>query len=179
MSHNLDKELYIKVAEALLFCAGRSVRPEELVKLCNGLTLQEAREIFEGLIKKYSDSGVRINKVAGGFRMETCEEVAPYLKKFFSKKGIKWTRSLMETLAIIAYFQPITRAEISAKRGGVDPSGSIKTLIERGFVKIVGRKNIPGRPLLYGTTEFFLEYFGLESLKDLPPLEELKRLSGK
>ncbi len=177
MSHNPDKELYTKVAEAMLFCAGRAVKPEELAKICEGLSLKEAREIFESLQEKYSQGGIRINRVAGGFRMETVEEVSPYLKKFLAKKGFKWTKSLLETLAIIAYFQPITRAEIAAKRGGVDPSGSIRTLIERGFIKIVGKKDIPGRPLLYGTTQFFLEYFGLNSLKDLPPLEELKKLA--
>ena len=178
MSHSPEKALYIKVAEAMLFCAGRAVKPEELVRVCEGLTLREAKEIFETLLKEYSERGIRIAKVAGGFRMETVPEVSPYLKKFLSPRGFKWTRSLMETLAIIAYFQPITRAEISAKRGGIDASSSIKALIERGFVKVVGKKDTPGRPLLYGTTDFFLEYFGLNSLKDLPPLDELKKLVG-
>jgi len=172
------REFYKKIAEGMLFCAGRSVKPEELTKLCKGLTLNESKKIFEELMEKYSDSGIRIRRVANGYRMETIEEIAPYLKKFLDKKNsLKWTQALLETLAIIAYFQPITKAEISAKRGGIDSTGAIRTLIERGLVKIVGKKNVPGRPLLYGTTEFFLEYFGLNSLKDLPPLEELKKLA--
>ncbi len=111
--------------------------------------------------------------------MESNPEVSEYLKKFFQPRSFRWTKPLLETLAIVAYFQPITRAEISAKRGGVEVSPHLKTLLERGFIKVVGRKAIPGRPALYGTTTYFLEYFGLNSLQDLPPLEELEKLLMK
>ena len=139
----------------------------------------EVEAILWELQIEYKRRGINVKEVAEGYRVETAPEVAEYVKKLFQPRGMKWTSSLLETLAIIAYFQPITRAEISARRGGVDVSSALKTLLERGMIKIVGKKEIPGRPLLYGTTEFFLEYFCLESLKDLPPLEELKRLSGK
>ncbi len=172
-----DRNFYKKVIEAVLFCAGRSVKVNEFITLFEKeLSSKEIEGLLEELQKEYEGRGVRILPVAGGFRVESDPEVALYLKKFFQPRSFRWTKPLLETLAIIAYFQPITRAEISAKRGGVEVSPHIKTLLERGFVKVVGRKEVPGRPALYGTTNYFLEYFGLNSLKDLPPLEELEKL---
>lgn len=174
-----EKKFYKKVIEALLFCAGRSLKIKEISKICDYIPPKKVKEIIEELQKEYTDRGMVIKEIAGGYRIETNPEVAEYLKKFLNPKDFKWTKPLLETLAIIAYFQPITRAEISAKRGGIDTSGTLKILLEKGFIKVVGRKNTPGRPLLYGTTRFFLEYFGLNSLKDLPPIDELKKLTGK
>lgn len=175
-----DRSFYKKVIEAILFCAGRAVKVKELLALFeNQLSQRELEDILEELKRDYEFRGVRILPVAGGFRVESSQEVSEYLKKFFQPKSFKWTKPLLETLAIIAYFQPITRAEISAKRGGVEVSPHIKTLLERGFIRVVGRKAVPGRPALYGTTTYFLEYFGLNSLQDLPPLEELEKLMLK
>ena len=171
--------LYKKVIEALLFCSGKPVKLKELSKVCDDLPISDVKYIIEELKKEYQGRGIKLTEVAGGYRFETASEVSDYLKRYFKPKGFKWSKALLETLAIIAYFQPITRAEVSAKRGGVDVSGSIKVLIEKGFVEVAGKKDVPGRPLLYKTTDYFLEYFGLKSLKDLPPLEELKKLVGK
>jgi segregation and condensation protein B len=172
-----DKGFYKKVIEALLFCAGRSLKAKEISEICDKLPVSEVKKIVEELKADYSDRGLRISEVAEGYRIETIPEVSDYLKKLLKPRKFKWTKALLETLAIIAYFQPITRAEISAKRGGVDVSSSLKILLENDFIEVVGRKPVPGRPALYGTTKFFLEYFGLKSLNDLPPIEELKNLS--
>lgn len=172
-----DQKFYKKVIEALLFCAGRSLKLKEISEICDKLPIDEVRKILEELKNDYSERGIRLAEVAEGYRMETIPESAEYLKKLLKPKKFRWTKALLETLAIIAYFQPITRAEISAKRSGVDVSSSLRVLLENDFIEIVGRKNLPGRPVLYGTTKFFLEYFGLKSLDDLPPLEELKKLS--
>lgn len=171
------KDFYKKVIEGILFCAGRSVSLKELSRICDNLPKEEIMEILNELKTDLKDRAFRLKEVAHGYRVETVPEVSDYLKNFFKTKNFRWTKALLETLAIIAYFQPITKAEISAKRGGVDVTGSLKTLLENNFIKIVGRKEIPGRPLLYGTTPFFLEYFGLKSLKDLPPIEELRKLA--
>ncbi len=172
-----DKFFYKKVIEALLFCSGKSLTVKKISKICDGLPVHEVKVIIEELRKDYSDRGIKISEVAEGYRMETIPEVADYIKRLLKPKKFRWTKTLLETLAIIAYFQPITRAEISAKRGGIDVASSLRILLENGFIEIVGRKPTPGRPALYGTTRFFLEYFGLKSLKDLPPIEELKKLS--
>ncbi|NPA39564.1 MAG: SMC-Scp complex subunit ScpB [Thermodesulfobacteria bacterium] len=172
----MEQKKYKKVIEALLICGGKPLKLKEISKICDDLPLELVRKIIEELKEEYKDRGVQLVEVAGGFRMESNPEVASYLKRLFKPKGFKWTKPLLETLAIIAYFQPITRAEISAKRGGVDVSGSIKVLLEKGFIEVAGRKEVPGRPILYRTSKFFLEYFGLKSVSDLPPLEELKKL---
>ncbi|MFN3505207.1 MAG: SMC-Scp complex subunit ScpB [Caldimicrobium sp.] len=173
-----DKRNYFKkVIEAILFCAGKPLKIKEILDIIEKkLSAEEVLNILEELQREYAGRGLRIAQVAGGFRVESAPEVAPYLKKLFPSQGIKWSKPLLETLAIIAYFQPITKAEISAKRGGVEVSPLIKTLLEKNFIRIIGRKPIPGRPLLYGTTSFFLEYFGLKSLEDLPPLSELEKI---
>jgi len=169
-----------KVIEALLFCAGRPVKVRELATFFKDLlSVAEIEELLEELQRDYVERGVKIFPVAGGFRVESDPEVGDYLRRFFQPKTFKWSKALLETLAIIAYFQPITRAEISAKRGGVEVSPYLKVLLEKGLIKVVGRKPIPGRPALYGTTPFFLEYFGLNSLQDLPPLEEIEKLMPK
>ena len=172
-----DSNFYKKVIEALLFCAGRSLKLKEISNVCDGIPVSEVKKILEELKKDYSERGIRVVEVAEGYRIETIPEVAQYIKSLLKPKKFRWTKALLETLAIIAYFQPITRAEISAKRGGVNVGSSLKVLLENGFIEVVGRKNLPGRPALYGTTKFFLEYFGLKSLEELPPLEELKKLS--
>lgn len=171
-----EKNFYKKVIEGILFCAGRSVTLKELSQICDNLPKEKVVEILNELKIDLKDRAFRLREVAHGYRVETVPEVSDYLRSFLKTKTFRWTKALLETLAIIAYFQPITKAEISAKRGGVDVTGALRTLLENNFIRVVGRKEIPGRPLLYGTTLFFLEYFGLKSLDDLPSLEDLKNL---
>jgi segregation and condensation protein B len=120
--------------------------------------------------------GIQIVQVAGGYRLVTKQEYGPWLKRMDkAKTAQKLSRSALESLAIIAYKQPLVRSEIEEIRG-VETSGVLRTLCERKLVRIVGRKDVPGRPIMYGTTKFFLEHFGLQDLTQLPPLREFKEL---
>jgi segregation and condensation protein B len=120
--------------------------------------------------------GLRLAEVAGGFRLLTKQEYAGWIKRLDkSRSTAKLSRSALESLAIIAYKQPIVRSEIEEIRG-VETSGVVRTLLERKLVRIVGRKEVPGRPIMYGTTKYFLEHFGLNDLSQLPPLREFKEL---
>ncbi len=167
-----------KALEAILLAAGGPVRPGELKEVWPGVEEEDLRAMFQELAEEYKDRGIRIREVAGGWRMETAPEVAEEVRSYLRPRPRRLSAAALETLAIIAYHQPITRAEIEARRG-VDSSGPLRFLLEAGFIRVVGRKQIPGRPLLYGTTEYFLEFFGLRSLQDLPPLEEIRKLAGK
>jgi segregation and condensation protein B len=120
--------------------------------------------------------GVRLVEIAGGFRLVTKQEYATWIKRLDkTKSAAKLSRSALESLAIIAYKQPIVKSEIEEIRG-VETSGVVRTLLERKLVRIVGRKEVPGRPIMYGTTKFFLEHFGLNDLTQLPPLREFTEL---
>ena len=120
--------------------------------------------------------GIQLVKLAGGYRLVTKPDFAPWLKRLDKAKAAqKLSRSALESLAIIAYKQPLVRAEIEEIRG-VETSGVLRTLLERKLVRIVGRKEVPGRPIMYGTTKFFLEHFGLQDITQLPPLREFKEL---
>jgi segregation and condensation protein B len=119
---------------------------------------------------------VRLAVVAGGYRLVTKQDYAPWIRRLDkAKTAAKLSRSALESLAIIAYKQPLVRSEIQEIRG-VETSGVLRTLLERKLVRIVGRKEVPGRPIMYGTTKFFLEHFGLSDLSQLPPLREFKEL---
>ncbi|QJA06114.1 SMC-Scp complex subunit ScpB [Thermosulfurimonas marina] len=173
----MEGGLGLKAAlEALLFVAGRPVKVEELRGIFPGVTEEELRQALRELSQEYQGRGLRIREVAGGFRMETAPEVAEPVRAFLKPRPRKLSRAALETLAVVAYHQPVTRAEIERLRG-VDSSGALKVLLEEKLIRIVGRKAVPGRPLLYGTTAKFLEVFGLRSLEDLPPLEEIRKLA--
>lgn len=167
-----------KALEAILLASGKTIRLKELKVLFPEVSEEDLRNLLYELVLEYQGRGIRIREVAGGFRMETVPEVSEYVRAYLKPKPQRLSRAALETLAVIAYYQPITRAEIERMRG-VDVSASLKILLERELIRVVGRKEVPGRPLLYGTTEKFLEVFGLKDLRDLPPLEELKRLSGR
>ncbi len=167
-----------RALEAILLAAGRPVRIKELLEVFPRVSEEELRAAFEELEAAYQGRGIRVREVAGGWRLETVPEVAEYVRAYLRPKPRRLSPAALETLAFIAYHQPVTRAEIEAARG-VDSSGPLKLLLEKGFIRVVGRKEVPGRPLLYGTTDYFLEFFGLKSLRELPPLEEIRKLSGK
>jgi len=171
-------DLIKKALEAILLASGKTIRLKELKVLFPEVSEEDLRNLLYELVLEYQGRGIRIREVAGGFRMETVPEVSEYVRAYLKPKPQRLSRAALETLAVIAYYQPITRAEIERMRG-VDASASLKILLERELIRVVGRKEVPGRPLLYGTTEKFLEVFGLKDLRDLPPLEELKRLSGR
>jgi segregation and condensation protein B len=166
------------ILEALLFVTADPIPVSRFVTLLGAVTKQEVEQALDGLRHEYEQEGrgLQLAEVAGGYRIVTKAEFAPWLKRLEKVKApSKLSRSALESLAIIAYKQPIVRAEVEQIRG-VETSGVIRTLLERKLVRIVGRKEEPGRPIMYGTTKFFLEHFGLRDLSQLPPLREFKEL---
>jgi len=162
------------IIEALLFVSESPISPEQMALVLEDLEPSEIRALIETLKKEYESSqrSLVIQEVAGGYQMTTNPLYAPWLRKFLKKtQGERLSGPSLETLAIIAYKQPVTRQEIESIRG-VNVEGVLKTLLEKRLLRIAGRKEIIGRPLLYGTSREFLEYFGLNSLEELPPLEE-------
>lgn len=171
-----DKELKA-ILEALLFVADkplsigqfRQITDKEKTELVQ--CLDELRGEYEA-----RESGIQLIKIAGGYQLCTRSELALWIKRLYSSRQLRrLSQAALETLSIIAYRQPLIRAEIEAIRG-VDISGILRTLLEKSLVRIVGRKKVPGRPIMYGTTQDFLIHFGLEDLSSLPKLEELKDL---
>lgn len=154
---------------------------EQIRAVLEDLSLDEARRLVEELKGEYEQvgRGIRIVEVAGGFRMITAAEFAPFLKKLFKDRHVeRLSKPALETLAIIAYKQPLTRGEIELLRN-VNVDGVIKSLLEKNLIRIMGRKKAPGRPCVYGTTKLFLEHFGLVSLDALPKIEEFGTLAEK
>ena len=158
--------------EALLFAAGDPLPAKKMVEFLDGATLEEVRATLAELSTEYLTRGVRVIEVAGGWQMRTAPEHQRYVRKLFRERPQRLTRAATETIAIVAYKQPVTRQEIEAVRG-VDTGGVLESLVERRLARVVGRKDVPGRPLVYATTQEFLELFGLRSIRELPTLPEL------
>jgi segregation and condensation protein B len=174
-------DAYFKnVIEAALLAAGRPVPISELLQVFDEQsrpTAKEMRAVLEQLAADYEGRGVAIKETANGYRFQVRTEFAHEVSRLWPDRPRKYSRALLETLALIAYRQPITRAEIEHVRGvSVNPE-IVKTLMERNWVRVVGHRDVPGHPELLGTTAEFLDYFSLKSIDDLPPLAELKSLS--
>jgi segregation and condensation protein B len=166
------------ILESLLFVSPEPLSVVRLVALLGDVTKAEVERALTSLGKDldHEGRGIRLVEVAGGYRLVTKQEYASWIKRLDkAKSAAKLSRSALESLAIIAYKQPLVRSEIEEIRG-VETSGVVRTLLERKLVRIVGRKEVPGRPIMYGTTKFFLEHFGLKDLSQLPPLREFKEL---
>lgn len=169
-----------RVVEAILFTAARPVTIADFKKVLPKFQPAQIQKLISELKAEYEQQGrsFQIQEVANGFECSTGSKYAPWIMKLeLQRRARQATQSALETLAIMAYKQPITRAEIEELRG-VDVSGVLSTLLDKNLVKIVGRKEVPGRPFLYGTTGKFLEHFGLKSLADLPDISEIKNLIG-
>jgi len=166
------------ILEAVLFVSPEPVPVARLMSILGTVSKAEVVQAL-GILTHDLDQdgrGVQLVQVAGGYRLVTKQEYGPWLKRMDKAKAAqKLSRSALESLAIIAYKQPLVRSEIEEIRG-VETSGVLRTLCERKLVRIVGRKDVPGRPIMYGTTKFFLEHFGLQDLSQLPPLREFKEL---
>ncbi len=171
-------DAYIKnVIEAALLAAARPVSVSELQQIFDEHsrpTPKEMRAILETLTADYEGRGVTIKETANGFRFQVRSEFSPEVSRLWPDRPRKYSRALLETLALIAYRQPITRAEIENVRGVAVNPEIVKTLMERNWVRVVGHRDVPGHPELLGTTAEFLDYFSLKSIEDLPPLAELK-----
>lgn len=133
---------------------------------------------LEELQQDYQERGVQLVKVAGGYRFQTLEVLSPFLQPLWQEKAPKYSRATLETLAVIAYRQPVTRGDIEQVRGVAISSHIIKSLSDRHWIKVVGHKEVPGRPALYATTLEFLAYFGLDTLADLPALTDTESLQA-
>lgn len=161
------------IVEAFLFASHYPLSIKAIQQLFNEYERPELKDIetaIDELIVQYENRPLELKKVASGYRFQIRTELSPYLGQLFEEKPAKYSRALLETLAIIAYRQPVTRGDIEDIRGVSVSSSIIQTLLEREWIKIVGQKAVPGRPNLYGTTKEFLNYFNLESLTDLPSL---------
>ncbi len=166
------------ILESLLFVSSEPLSLARLVTVMGNVPKGEVEEALQNLGQTFEQEGrgVRLAVVAGGYRLVSKQDYAPWIKRLDKvKTSAKLSRSALESLAIIAYKQPLVRSEIEEIRG-VETAGVLRTLLERKLVRIVGRKEVPGRPIMYGTTKFFLEHFGLSDLSQLPPLREFKEL---
>jgi len=166
------------VIESLIFVSLEPLSLEKIKSVCTEFTEKEIEEAVRQLVESYASDqrGIQIVQAAGGYLFATKPEHNPWVRRLMRfEQNSRLSRAALETLATVAYHQPITLAEISALRG-VDASHSLKTLLQKKLVKITGRKKAPGRPLIYRTTETFLTYFGLNSLEDLPSEEEIAKI---
>ena len=162
------------ILEAALMAAGRPLDMETLRSLFDEEQRPEVGEIesaLELLRQDFASRTLDLRKVASGYRFQVREGFSPWVSRLFEERPGRYSRAFLETLAIIAYRQPVTRGEIEDIRGVAVSSGIIKTLLEREWVHVVGQKEVPGRPSLLATTRHFLDYFNLNSLQDLPPLQ--------
>lgn len=136
----------------------------------------EIHQALQSLTEDYQGRGIRLNEVASGYRMQVVEDYALWVSRLWEEKPQRYSRALLETLVLIAYRQPITRGEIEEIRGVSVSTQITKTLMERDWIRILGHKDVPGKPAMYGTTRAFLDYFNLKTLDELPPLSEIKDL---
>ncbi|MDH4227649.1 MAG: SMC-Scp complex subunit ScpB [Deltaproteobacteria bacterium] len=173
----MEKDALKPVIEALIFAADHPLTLDKIAGVMEGVEKDAVKAALKELVTDYEADakGIYIEEVAGGFQLRTKVANAPWIKRLFKIGTPKMSRAGIETLAMVAYKQPITRAELEAIRG-VDSAGVLKTLLERRLVKIVGRQEVPGRPVMYGTTKEFLETFNLRDLAGLPTLKDIETL---
>lgn len=171
------------VVEAALLAAGRPLRIDDLLLLFEGsrgnVDRAAIRAVIEALQEDCADRGVELKEVASGFRFQVKAQYAPWVNRLWTERPTRYSRALLETLALIAYRQPITRGEIEDIRGVSVSSSILKTLLEREWVRVLGHREVPGRPALYGTTRRFLDHFNLKNLDELPPLAQIRELDDE
>jgi segregation and condensation protein B len=165
------------IIESLIFVSGNPLRIESIREILENVDRRVIQSCLDELMEEYRelDRSFHLVKVAEGFQFRTKPEYAHWIQQSKKTKPTKLTKAALETLAIIAYKQPIIRAEIEAIRG-VDSGWVIRALLEKQLIRIMGRKALPGRPIVYGTSGYFLEFFGLESISSLPTLREIQEL---
>ncbi len=171
-------KIYKSAIEALLFISEKPIVLDQLKGVFPELKPSQIHDLIKQLQEEYvnREAGMVIVEIAGGFQMLSNSHAAPYIREFYkTKTKEKLSKPALECLAIMAYKQPVGRAEVEVIRG-VNSDGTIAHLLNKGLIKITGRKEVPGRPFLYGTTKEFLEYFGLKSLEDMPKMEEFTQL---
>ena len=174
----MDETEIKHVIEAALLAAGRPLTIERLSELFTArsspLERATVKRALDALAADYQGRGIELAEVSSGYRIQVRRSLSDWLIPLWEERAPRYTRALLETLALIAYRQPITRAEIEEVRGVVVSTNIVRTLLERSWVRVVGHRDGPGKPAMFGTTREFLDYFGLKKLEDLPPLAELK-----
>ena len=175
MEHQLNA-----IIEALLLSASRPVSIEEIEKVFveNPPSREEIRNSLNEIEESCINRGIELKKVSSGFRLQVKQDLSSYVSKLWEERPQRFSKATLETLSLIAYKQPITRGEIEEVRGVTVGTQLMRGLMERGWVKIVGQRDVPGRPSLYATTKEFLDYFGLQHLRELPELPELPDLKS-
>ena len=169
------------ILEATLLAAGEPMNLDKLLAVFPDEARPEAQELREALQALSDDCatrGIELKEVGSGFRFQVKQDYAPWVARLTEDKAPRYSRALLETLVLIAYRQPISRAEIEDIRGVSVSTHIIKTLQERAWIRVVGHREVPGKPALYGTTREFLDYFNLKGLSDLPPLSEIRSLEA-
>jgi len=167
------------IIEALLFSSSRPLSEKEILSafdLRSPPTSSEIKEALKSIEEKYSENSIELVKVASGYRLRIRQEFSSWVAKLWEAKPQKYSRALLETLALIAYKQPITRGEIEEVRGVSVSSQIIRTLLDRSWIKVVGHRDVPGRPALFSTTKDFLDDLNLSKLSDLPELPEIQNI---
>jgi segregation and condensation protein B len=174
----MEIEILKSIIESLLFVAEGPLTLQRLAEVIDGAGKKEIEAALEQIKidLEAQRRGVRMVEVAGGFQLRTPKENADWVKKYLGGRPARMGRATLETLAIIAYRQPVTKAEVEAIRG-VDVDGVVNTLVERNLIRAVGRKDVPGRPFLFGTTAEFLQLFNLKDLTELPALKEMDEIT--
>jgi segregation and condensation protein B len=174
----MDETEIKHVVEAALLAAGRPLTLDRLSELfaTKGDAPDRAtlKRVIEALGNDYGSRGIEIKEVASGYRVQVKRTMTNWLQPLWEERAPRYTRALLETLALVAYRQPITRAEIEEVRGVVVSTNIIRTLLERNWIRVVGHRDVPGKPAMFGTTKEFLDYFGLKKLEELPTLAEIK-----
>jgi segregation and condensation protein B len=176
----MEQQQLKNTIEAVLMSAEKPLKVNEIEALFAGdndmPSRDEIRKSLKELGEDYENRGFELKEVSSGFRIQVRQDYSDWVGRLWEEKPARYTRALLETIALIAYRQPITRGEIEEVRGVSVSSNIIKTLMEREWIKVLGHKDVPGKPALYGTTKEFLDYFNLKSLEDLPSLAEIKDL---
>ncbi|MEA3302498.1 MAG: SMC-Scp complex subunit ScpB [Pseudomonadota bacterium] len=173
----MNSQKISNIVEAALLAAGKPLSLERLLLLfADDEPPQRQRlvEVLKQLQQHYQQRGVDLVEVSSGWRIQVRKEYSPWISRLWDEKPARYSRALLETLSLIAYRQPLTRGEIEDVRGVAVSTNIIKTLLEREWIRVVGKRDVPGRPSLYATTREFLDYFGLRGLDDLPPLAEIR-----
>ncbi|HEY4127550.1 MAG TPA: SMC-Scp complex subunit ScpB [Gammaproteobacteria bacterium] len=179
---NPEKKIELRnIVEGALLAAGRPLNAEELLALFpeeERPDRAELRKALELLKAEFEGRGIELKEVASGYRIQVRQNLAPYMGRLWEERPARYSRALLETLALVAYRQPITRGEIEEVRGVTVSTHIIRTLQERGWIRIVGHRDVPGHPEMFGTTKEFLDYFSLKSLDELPTLAQLRDIES-
>ena len=171
-----------RIVEAILFASDKPLRVNQLRNIFPELERPDSLDIQDGIdsiIRDYRDRPIELRLVASGYRFQVREDLSRWVSRLFEEKPPKYTRAFLEILAIIAYRQPVTRGDIEEIRGVGVSSNIIGSLVEREWIRVVGHKEVPGRPAIFGTTKQFLDYFNLSSLDELPTLQELQNFDAQ